>query len=410
MGLTIQIIHIILLNSRFFINFTYIFKGEEEMNKFAKGLFSVVAVLSLLLVAACGGETTSSKGDGGEVSVKVGVISWLTGAGAGYGEAITNGLKLANKEIKAEGKVNIELLIEDSAGDQEQALSAAQKLMNSENVSAIIGPTLSTEMNVVGPQADLNGVPIMGTSTTAQGIPQIGEYVFRDSIPESLAIPAAIKAAVDKYGAKKVAILYGNDDVFTKSGFDTMKATAEEMGLEILTIEEFQKGQADYNAQLTKIKGTDPDLILCSALYNEGAVIMTQARKMGIDVPFVGGNGFNSPEVIKIAGDAANGLIVATPWFAGNEDKKVQDFVKKYTDEYGKAPDQFAAQAYDGLYLLADAIARAGSGDRDEIRDALAETKDFEGVLGKMSFDKDGDIVMDPIVLTIEGGKFQLFK
>jgi branched-chain amino acid transport system substrate-binding protein len=387
------------------------------MRKSIKRFLSVFAVLALILVSACSGKeaskpSTESKdgGKSGAVTVKVGVISWLTGAGAGYGEAITNGLKLANKEINAEGKVKIELLTEDSAGKQEQALSAAQKLMNSENVSVIIGPTLSTEMKVVGPEADLNGVPIIGTSTTADGIPQIGDYVFRNSIPETVAIPASVKKAVEAFDVKKVAILYGNDDVFTKSGYDTMKKVAEDMGLEILTTETFQKGQADYNAQLTKIKGTNPDLILCSALYNEGAVIMNQARKMGITVPFVGGNGFNSPEVIKIAGDSANGLIVATPWFGGKQDEKVQGFVEKYKAEYGKEPDQFAAQAYDALYILADAIERAGSDDRDAIRDALAETKGFEGILGEMSFDEEGDIVMEPTVLTIKDGSFQLFE
>lgn len=387
------------------------------MRKSIKRFLSVFAVLALILVSACSGKEASKPstesndgGKSGAVTVKVGVISWLTGAGAGYGEAITNGLKLANKEINAEGKVNIELLTEDSAGKQEQALSAAQKLMNSENVSVIIGPTLSTEMKVVGPEADLNGVPIIGTSTTADGIPQIGDYVFRNSIPETLAIPASVQKAVEAFGVKKVAILYGNDDVFTKSGYDTMKKVAEDMGLEVLTTETFQKGQADYNAQLTKIKGTNPDLILCSALYNEGAVIMNQARKMGITVPFVGGNGFNSPEVIKIAGDSANGLIVATPWFGGKQDEKVQGFVEKYKAEYGKEPDQFAAQAYDALYILADAIERAGSDDRDAIRDALAETKGFEGILGEMSFDEEGDIVMEPTVLTIKDGSFQLFE
>ncbi|MGO4886150.1 ABC transporter substrate-binding protein [Anaerobacillus sp. MEB173] len=390
------------------------------MNKFVKSLFTMIAILTVLFITACGGETTNQETDdqtdgndstvSDEVSVKVGVISYLTGAGASYGEAITSGLKLAQKEISEQGNVNLELVIEDSAGQQEQALSSAQKLMNSQNVSVIIGPTLSTEMNVVGPEADLNGVPIIGTSTTAAGIPQIGEYVFRNSIPESLAIPASVQAAVDAYDVKKVAIIYGNDDVFTKSGYDTMHEVAEQMGLEILTVETFQKGQSDYNAQLTKIKGTNPDLILASALYNEGAVIMNQARKMGIDVPFVGGNGFNSPEVISIAGEAADGLIVATPWFTANEDEKVQNFVEKFTAEYGKEPDQFAAQAYDALYVLAEAIERAGSDDRDAIRDALAETSGFEGILGEMSFDSDGDVVMDPIVLTIKDGKFQLFQ
>ena len=138
-------------------------------------------------MTACGTDTKDAGdkeiGADGAVKAKIGVISYLTGPGAGYGEAITNGLKLANKELKEAGEVDLELKIEDSAGKQEEALSAAQKLMNSDNVDAIIGPTLSTEMFVVGPEADLNGVPIMGTSNTAEGIPQLGEYVFRNSIP-----------------------------------------------------------------------------------------------------------------------------------------------------------------------------------------------------------------------------------
>lgn len=383
------------------------------MRKHFRRFAQFTALSSLFLLSACGGAQSSGEKEAsgaGKVTADIGVISYISGPGAAYGEAITNGLKLANEEINKEGEVEINLVIEDSAGKQDQALTAAQKLMNSKNVTAIIGPTLSTEMNVVGPEADLNGVPIMGTSTTAEGIPQIGEYVFRNSLPEALAIPASIDKAIEKYDAKKVAILYGNDDVFTKSGFDTMKKAAEEKGLEILTIETFQKGQSDYNAQLTKIKGLKPDLILASALYNEGAVIMDQARKLGIDVPFVGGNGFNSPEVIKIAGDAANGLIVATPWYGDKDDQKVQDFVKKYEEKYGKKPDQFAAQAYDALYIMAEALKNAGDADRDAVRDALAETKDFQGILGSFSFDKDGDVVMEPTVLIIDEGKFKVFE
>lgn len=378
------------------------------MRKFHRLTFLIISISALLFTAACGGGSDKKSGDG--ASAKVGVIAYMTGSGASYGEAITNGLKLANEEIKKEGKVDLKLVTEDSAGKKDQAQSAAEKLINSENVSAIIGPTLSTEMQVVGPTADNAGIPIIGTSNTAKGIPQIGDYVFRNSIPEEQAIPASIKAAKEKYNAKKVAILYGNDDVFTKAGYDVMKDEAKKQGLDVTTTEKFQIGQADYKAQLTKIKSTNPDMILCSALYNEGAVIMDQARKMGIDVPFVGGNGFNSPEVIKIAGKAADGLIVATPWFAGKDDEKVQNFVKAYKDKYGKEPDQFAAQAYDALFVLADAVERAGSDDPDAIRDELAKTKDFNGILGKMSFDKDGDIVMNPTVLTIKDGKFQEFK
>ncbi len=384
------------------------------MSKMLKKPLLLLAVFMLFALAACGNNNSESSeekaSDGGTIDAKIGVISILSGSGSAYGEAITNGFKLAQKEINEKGELNIELLVEDSAGEQEQALSAAQKIMSDDEVVAILGPTLSTEMNVVGPEADLNGIPIMGTSTTAKGIPQIGEYVFRNSLPEEIAIPAAIKKAVEKYDAKKVALIYGNDDVLTKSGFDTMEKTAKDMKLDIVTIETFQKGQSDYNAQLTKIKELNPDLILSSALYNEGAVIMDQARKMGITVPFVGGNGFNSPKVIEIAGDASEGLIVATPWFAEKEDPKVQEFVKNYEAEYGLAPDQFAAQAYDALYIMAEGLKNAGEADRDALRDAIAEIKDLEGILGKFSFDKDGDIVMEPSVVTIKDGKFQLFE
>lgn len=344
------------------------------------------------------------------VHAKIGVISIITGQGAAYGEAITNGFKLARDEINARGQVGIDLVIEDSSSKPEQALAAAQKLINSERVVAILGPTLSNEMKVVGPVANDSGVPIMGTSTTAQGITQIGKFVFRNSLPESQAIPASVGKAVKKYGIRKVALLYGNDDVFTKSGFDTMKKVSEDLKLNILTIETFQRGQADYKAQLTKIKSLNPDAVFCSALYEEGAVILSQARKMGIKVPFVGGNGFNSPKVIDIAKDAAEGLIVATPWFPERNDPRVKAFVATYRKRYGKIPDQFAAQAYDALYIMAQALQKAGKADRAALRDALAAVRNFNGVLGKFSFDAERDVEMEPNVLVIKGGKFQLFK
>ncbi|MBI5904335.1 MAG: ABC transporter substrate-binding protein [Deltaproteobacteria bacterium] len=344
------------------------------------------------------------------IRAKIGVISYITGQGAAYGEAITNGIKLARDEVNAKGDVAIDLKIEDSSGKQEQALAAAQKLINSEKVVAIIGPTLSNEMFAAGPEANASGVPIMGTSTTAKGIPQIGKFVFRNSMPESQAIPAAVGHAVKKYNLKKVALLYGNDDAFTKSGFDTMKETAEKLKLNIVTIQEFQKGQADYKAQLTKIASLSPDAVFCSALYNEGGVILAQARKMGLKVPFVGGNGFNSPKVIEIAKEAAEGLIVATPWFGEKNDPKVKAFVAKFEKTYGKKPDQFAAQAYDAFHIMTNALKTAGAADRGKLRDALAATRNFQGVVGNFSFDADRDVVMTPSVLIVKNGKFAIFK
>ena len=367
---------------------------------------SAVVACTLFAFVFMGAE----KPKGEPIQAKIGVISIITGQGAAYGEAITNGIKLARDEVNAKGDVLVDLKVEDSSGKQEQALAAAQKLINSEKVVAIIGPTLSNEMFAAGPEANASGVPIMGTSTTAKGIPQIGKFVFRNSLPESQAIPASVGQAVKKYNIKKVALLYGNDDAFTKSGFDTMKEVAEKLKLNIVTIQEFQKGQADYKAQLTKIASLKPDAVLCSALYNEGGVILAQARKMGLKVPFVGGNGFNSPKVIEIAKDAAEGLIVATPWFGEKNDPKVKAFVAKYEKAYGKKPDQFAAQAYDAFYIMTNALKAAGTADRAKLRDALAATKNFQGVLGQFSFDAERDVVMAPNVLVVKGGKFTIFN
>jgi len=374
-------------------------------------LFAVAACALLAFVFM--GAVKAKKGaepKGEPIRAKIGVISIITGQGAAYGEAITNGIMLARDEVNAKGDVLIDLKIEDSSGKQEQALAAAQKLINSEKVVAIIGPTLSNEMFAAGPEANASGVPIMGTSTTAKGITQIGKFVFRNALPESQAIPASVGLAVKRHNIRKVALLYGNDDAFTKSGFDTMKEVAEKLKLNIVTIQEFQKGQADYKAQLTKIASLKPDAVFCSALYNEGGVILAQARKMGLKVPFVGGNGFNSPKVIEIARDAAEGLIVATPWFGERNDPKVKAFVAKYEKAYGKKPDQFAAQAYDAFHIMTNALKAAGTADRAKLRDALAATRNFQGVVGNFSFDAERDVVMTPSVLIVKGGKFAIFN
>ena len=399
------------------------------MKLFTKKALNVMAVsaLAIGMLAGCGGGGAEKAADkpaeskpadtkggqaGGEKVAKIGVISFLTGGGSAYGEAITNGLKLAQDELneKNKGKLKLDLAIEDSAGKKDQAIAAANKLINNDKVVGIIGPTLSGEMFAVGPIANQNGVPIMGTSTTAEGITDIGEYVFRNALPESLAIPAAIKTAVQKNNVKKVALMYASNDDFAVSGYKTMEKTVKEMGLEVLDTQTFADGDSDFSAQLTSVAAKKPDAILVSSLYKEGGLILSKAREMGIKVPFIGGNGFNSPQLIKQAGAAADDSYVGTPWYPGGTDK-ADAFVKKYTEKFGKAPDQFAAQAYDALYIYSQALLDAGKADdRDALKDSLAKLDNFEGVTGKFKFDKKHDPVMDVKVLHIEGGQFKLVK
>ncbi|SMD12298.1 ABC transporter substrate-binding protein [Sporomusa malonica] len=385
------------------------FKMPSSIRKWAVATLVMVFTVSM---AGCGGNQSAAPASSAAGSAaKIGVVSYLTGGGAAYGEAIKQGLELARDEINAKGKVKIELLFEDSKGDKNEAINATNKLIHKDNVVGIIGPTLSGEMFAVGPIASQAGVPIMGTSTTAEGITDIGDYVFRNALPESLAIPHAVKKAKEKLGLKKVAVMYSNNNDWAVSGFKTFEQAIKDNGMETITVETFADKDTDFSAQLTKIAALKPDAIMVAGLYQEAALILKKAREIGITVPIVGNNGFNSPQLIKSGGNAAEGVVVASPWYPGKDDEKVKKFVAAYKAKYGKEPDQFAAQSYDALYIMAEALEKAGTTtDRKKLRDSLANVKDFPGVTGKFAFDAKRNPAMDVTILVVKGGQFTELK
>ncbi len=343
--------------------------------------------------------------------VPVGAIEILSGPNAAYGISIRSGLELALDEINVHGVLGgrkIALTVEDSAADKDQAINAARVLIGRDKVIAIIGPTLSNEMFAVGPVVNQRKIPIIGTSTTAVGITAIGPYVFRTSLPEADVIPVTLKHAI-AHGVKTIALMYANDDAFSKSGFDVMKAAAEKAGLNIVATESFGSKDTDFSAQLTKIKSLKPDAVGISALVEPTSGVLLQAHQLGFgkETLFIGGNGANSPKLGEIAGAAADGLIVGSPWFIGKPDAVNQKFVADFHKKYGRDPDQFAAQAYDTMKIVAAAIDRAGAADPVKLRDALMETK-FSGVMGPFSFTpgRDPASTEGVVVLEMQGGKF----
>lgn len=377
------------------------------------------AALALALAAGCSrgaapgsaGAQKGAAGGGAPVkAVKFGAVFILSGNGAAYGTSQKNGLELAREEINAAGGVDgarIDIVYEDSAGDKNQAINAVNKLINTDQVLAIIGPTLSAEMFAAGPVANQLKVPIMGVSNTAKGITAIGPYVFRNSLPEERVIPVTVKRAKEKYNLKRVALMYAKNDDFSVSGAETFKKAFQDNGIQLVATETFNTGDQDFGAQLAKVAAAKPDAVALSCLYNEGALILTQMRQRGMDLPVMGGNGFNSPQVVKIAGKAAEGLMVGSPWYPKKDDPKTKAFVEAYTRKYGKPPDQFAAQAYDGLGLFAEALRKAGPNPtRDAFRDALASIRNYHGVTGDFSFDENRDPVMQPTILQIRNGEY----
>jgi branched-chain amino acid transport system substrate-binding protein len=342
--------------------------------------------------------------------VKIGFALSMTGGAAAYGATQKEGAQLAVDQINAAAGANglkIKAIFEDDASSPQQGVNVFNKLISGDKVAMIIGPTLSNTAKVTDRMAQQAGVPVMGISNTAPGITEIGNYVFRDSLTEAVVIPHTIEVAKKKFGLHKVAVLYGNDDAFTKGGYVAFMKALKDNGIQVLTEQTFAKGDRDFSAQLTQIKSMNPDAIIVSALVEEATGIVLQARQLGISVPIVGGNGFNSPALIKNAGSAAEGVLIGAAWIITSPQPLNKKFVADFTAKYGNPPGQFAAQAFAGVHIAYEAIKKAGSTDHQTIRDALTKTN-LETVLGNYSFTAGRDAGYTPIVQIVKNGKFVL--
>ena len=381
------------------------------MNRATKHL--LFAAASLLAVSAVAGD------------LKIGIAEALTGGAAQYGVPIRNGFQLAADEINAKGGINgnkLVLVVEDEQGKKEEAINVFKKLIFQDKVLMIFGPTLSNSMFAAGPVANAAKVVAFGTSNTANGISEMGPYIFRNSVMESDVLPVTVRTAVKHYKIKKVAVIYGNDDAFTKSGYDVFKKVLEDQKIPVTTTETYVKGDVDFKAQLTKIKATNPDAIICSGLAEEAATLMVQARGLGLKAPFIGGNGFNSPKLFEVSKTAGEGTFVGSPWANTNPTPANQHFVAAYKQKYGAEPNQFAAQAYDAMTIAAAALKSIKvSGnvttDREALHGALPKVS-ISGATGPFKFrqsvGKDGkpagyDADQTPFIYVIRDGKFVLF-
>jgi branched-chain amino acid transport system substrate-binding protein len=368
-------------------------------------------------MAACkgrGGGADAGTPGGGDKTLKAGAALSLTGAAAVYGNTQKNGIQAAVDAVNGSNSMNgvrIDVAVDDDASSKEQGINVFQKFINQDKVSVIIGPTLSTTATAADPLAQQAKVPVLAISNTAPtGITDIGDYIFRDSLTEAQVIPGAMKKAHQKLGFKTAAVLYGNDDVFTKAGYDVMKKALDDEGVQIVETQTFAKPDRDFNAQLTAIKGKNPGILVVSALADNAAAIVAQARQLGYSGPILGGNGFNSPAFIKNAGPAAEGVLVGTSWNSASSDPANVAF-KEAMQKRGAAADQFSAQAYSGVLILAEAVRKAGfKTGRDDVKAGLAQVKDLDTPLGKFSFTDKRDAQHEPSVQQVKDGKFEIMQ
>lgn len=382
--------------------------------------------MKLKLIVCAALATICYLAESASAQFKIGVAEALTGNAAQYGVPIRKGIELAAGEINVSGGINgvkIELIIEDEQGKKEEGINVFKKLIFQDKVLMVFGPTLSNSAQASDPVAQAAKVVVFGTSNTADGITSIGNFVFRNSVTEADILPVTLKVAAQKTGLKKVAVFYGNDDIFTKSGYDNFKKALEALKIPVTTTETFAKGDVDFKPQLTKIKSSNADAIVLSALIAEGAPAMVQARQLGIALPFIGGNGMNSPKVFDLAKDNSDSLWVGSPWSIENPAAENKRFIASYQKAHGALPDQFAAQAYDALYIVAQALKKIKlfgklEADRGALRNALPTTQ-WAGATGPFKFrqvtGKDGkpagyDAVQTAIVMMTKGNQYVIQK
>ena len=348
--------------------------------------------------------------EGPDEDISIGVVLPVTGPLAPTGELMKQGLELALDEINNTylSDTRLKFIVEDDTGTPEGAVAAYNKLIHQEGVSVILGPATSSATQAAFPIAQENGVVAISPTSGARGLSAIGNFVFRVPLATNIVALKGVEATYTKLGYQRVATLYDETDLFSTDRDEALQEAFTAIGVEVLTTEVFQSGDTDFSTQLTQIKALDPEAIFVSALPPEKPGILIQAHELGISAPIIMSS-LTSVEV-EAAGVAAEGAITFIGWLLTDDTPGNQAFVQNYSATYGMEPNVFATASYASVYILAAAVKNAQSTDATAIRDALADIKDLDTVLGKFSFNADGDAVYEQKALIVTDGILQPFE
>jgi branched-chain amino acid transport system substrate-binding protein len=320
---------------------------------------------------------------------------------------------MAVDEANAAGGVlgkKIRVQLEDDGSKPDQAATAVTKLINSDNVLAIIGEVSSSRSLAAAPICQAAGVPMMSPASTNPAVTQKGDYIFRACYIDPVQGPVIARLGKQDLKANTAAILKDIKNAYSVGLAEEISKEFQKGGGEIVAEESFGEGDKDFRAQLTKIKNTRPDVVFVPAYYSEVGLIARQMRSLGMKQPILGGDGIESPKLIQIGGAAVNNTMFTTHFSSESTDPLARKFVTGYRQRYGVTPDGLTAVGYDAARLTIDAIKRAGSTDRAKIRDAMAATKDFPGVSGKITLNAERNAVKPLAVMKVENGKYVYVK
>src|SRR5574344_500744 len=363
------------------------------MNKMTKAVLAGIMGFAAVALCSCGKSSSNT--------IKIGGIFPLSGNVAVYGVECRNGVNLAIDEINAAGGVNgkkIELISEDDEGDSAKSVNAYKKLTTQDGVKLIIGSLTSGCTIAITSLAQANGVVQLAPAATAVPVTDAGNYIFRACYTDPFQGKVGGKFSYETLGAKNAAILYDIGNDYSVGLTDNFVEAFTAAGGTIVSKESYSTGDKDFNAQLTKIKAANPDLVYLPDYYGTVALIAKQLRAVGINTPIVGADGWDG--LSTNAGDEVLNGYYSNHYAADSTDPAVQKFVSSFSKKYNKAPNAFAALGYDCVYLLKDAIAKAGSENSTAVKDALAAT-DGNYVTGHLTFDAKHNPVKSAVMLEL---------
>jgi len=343
-------------------------------------------------------------------TLKIGYFGDLTGPTYNFGQSAMNGVLMAAAKVNQYGGIDnrqIDVVIQDDRGSAEEAARLTGKLIDQDKVVAVIAGGVSGNSRAAAPKAQSAHIPLISPSSTDPAVTQTGDYIFRACFVDSFQGEVMASFAADRLKAKKAAILFDINSTYGRGLTEFFETSFRKLGGEIVNKQSYTQGDSDFKGQLSSIKAAEPDVIYIPGYYLEVALIAKQARALGLDQPLLGGDGWDAPELWQLGGDALNGSYISTHYSPDDPSPKIQEFVQEYKQRYQNlVPDAHAALAYDATLLLFDAIKRAGTTDGPQLRDALAHTKDFDGVTGLISIDADRNAVKPAVVLKLQDASF----
>jgi branched-chain amino acid transport system substrate-binding protein len=365
-----------------------------------------IVTISLCIAALLSCRPTEQKSNA-PADIAIGVYAATSGSEAAFGQATVQGEQLAAEEINKNGGVlgrKIRLVVEDDQGKAEEAASVVTKLITHDNVVAILGENSSNQSLAAAPIAQASKVPMISPSSTNPAVTKKGDYIFRVCFTDPYQGKAIAMFARNTLHVTTAAILRDNKNDYSVGLAEVIRKELTALGGKIVAEQSYSGGDSDFRPQLTAIKGTNPQVLFIPGFYTEVGQIAIQARDLGISVPMVGGDGWDSPTVIQIGGKSVDGCYFSDHYFFDEPRPAVQRFVAEIRKRSGKNPDANAALGYDALYVLTNAITRAGSLDGKAIRDQIAATKDYQGVSGVISMGPNRDPIKPVAMIKIDGG------